>query len=468
MVGSPTDYVVSVRNNGLNDQSVFDVKLILAPNTELGTVPGTAISNNQINDYVITWTPQAGMEGPQNIFGRVVLANDENPANDDSAMLPVDVQESQTGIQGYVRDINGNPLFNAQILIEELQVVQYTGNNGFYQFLNVPVGTYSCTATINDYDDNTQTGIIVTQDVLTNVDFTMTQGSVLRGVVYDQNNNVVDGATVEIAELTLSTVTDDQGAYTFVQVTPGTYTVNASKDGYIDVSETNVVIAADTVVDLDLVLNEYGHLTVNITTNLNSPAGAVVELTDGTNTYTETSDDTGVVLLNEVLPGTYSLTASMADCNTHEQANIVIVNGDNTPIDVTLNEELIAPTNVTWHSDQGGYLSWSHGDRLFDTRGNNDDVLAGGQGYNDKNSQNGNDERQLINFRVEIDLFNQTTQDTFLTVTGFEDNEALTAIVTAVYETGTASAPAYDFNFVVGNDDEDNASLITETQRQLS
>ena len=45
MVGSPSDYTISVRNNGLNAQSTYDVKLMLAPNTELGTIAGTAIAS---------------------------------------------------------------------------------------------------------------------------------------------------------------------------------------------------------------------------------------------------------------------------------------------------------------------------------------------------------------------------------------------------------------------------------------
>ncbi len=461
MVGSPSDYTISVRNNGLNTQSTYDVKLMLAPDTELGTVAGTTIANNQILDYVITWTPQNGMEGNQNIFGKVVLANDEGPGNDNSAPLPVDVQPSQTGIQGYVRDINGNPLFNAQVLIEELQTVQYTGNNGFYQFLNVPVETYTVTASLTNYDNNTQTNVVVTQDNLTNVDFTMTQGAILMGTVYDHANVEVAGALVEIEQLAITTTTDAQGNYTFVQVTPGTYTVNATKDGYIDQTESNVVIAADATVDLDIILNEYGHFTVNITTNLSSPAGAVVELTDGTNTYTETSDDTGVVLLSEVLPGTYNLTASLPDCNIHEQQNIVIVNGDNTPVDVTLDEILIAPTNVQWLNNDR-ILVWQHGDRLYGTRTDGESALVEGSSYVERDSDNEEDERQFMYFRVEIDIINQTTSDTFFTVTGFNIGEQLTATITAVYETGTAAAPDFDFTFEEVANDPDDVNLVTE------
>ncbi len=461
MVGSPSDYTISVRNNGLNTQSTYDVKLMLAPDTEIGSIAGTTIAHDQISDFVITWTPQAGMEGAQSIFGKVVLANDEAPGNDASASLPINVQASQTGIQGYVRDINGNPLFNAQVLIEDLQTVQYTANNGFYQFLNVPVDTYSVTASLTNYDDNTQTGIVVTQDNLTNVDFTMTQGAILMGTVYDHANVEVAGATVEIEQLALTTTTDAQGNYTFVQVTPGTYTVNTTKDGYIDQTEANVVIAADATVDLDIILNEYGHFTVNITTNLSSPSGAIVELTDGTETYQETADDTGVVLLNEVLPGTYSLTVSLADCNTVEQENVVIVNGNNTPVDVTLNEVLVAPTNIQWLNNQR-LLVWQHGDRLFGTRANGETTLVEGTSYNDKDSDVDKNERAFMYFRVEIDIINQTTTDTSFSVTGFSIGEQLTARITAVYETGTAAAADYDFTFGDVATDPEDVNLVTE------
>ncbi len=88
-VGTPANYIVSVRNRGSNAQTVYQVKLVTSTGTELASVPGTAILANQSLDFTLSWTPTT--QGPLILRGRVVLAGDENPNNDQSPPLNVTV-----------------------------------------------------------------------------------------------------------------------------------------------------------------------------------------------------------------------------------------------------------------------------------------------------------------------------------------------------------------------------------------
>ncbi len=88
-VDTPTIYTVTVRNRGSNPQSNYQVKLVTSAGAELASVAGTALTPGQVVDFPITWTPQA--QGPLTLRGKVVLAGDENPNNDQSQLLSITV-----------------------------------------------------------------------------------------------------------------------------------------------------------------------------------------------------------------------------------------------------------------------------------------------------------------------------------------------------------------------------------------
>ncbi|MGC9361785.1 MAG: carboxypeptidase regulatory-like domain-containing protein, partial [Candidatus Syntrophosphaera sp.] len=92
--GEEYDYTISVKNRGLNPQTTYSVKLYV-DDVEAGTVAGVAIQPNETLTFDIPWTPAS--EGPAVLYGKVVLAGDENPDNDQTPDLDVTVQP--TGVQ---------------------------------------------------------------------------------------------------------------------------------------------------------------------------------------------------------------------------------------------------------------------------------------------------------------------------------------------------------------------------------
>ncbi len=89
-VGTAATYSVRVRNNGTNDQTTYTVKLMGPNNTELASVAGPAINSQQTLEVELTWTPTTA--GETSVYGKVELAGDEIPQNDQTAPITLNVQ----------------------------------------------------------------------------------------------------------------------------------------------------------------------------------------------------------------------------------------------------------------------------------------------------------------------------------------------------------------------------------------
>ena len=90
--GITTDYDITIKNNGINTQTNYQVKLFTAGDVEVASVNGPTIESMEILQVAIPWTPT--QTGPTYLYGKVVLANDEIPQNNQTANYPVDVQAS--------------------------------------------------------------------------------------------------------------------------------------------------------------------------------------------------------------------------------------------------------------------------------------------------------------------------------------------------------------------------------------
>ncbi|MDZ4122004.1 MAG: hypothetical protein U1C33_06255, partial [Candidatus Cloacimonadaceae bacterium] len=88
-VGMATNYTVAVRNRGTAVQNTYQVQIVTSTGTVLASVAGQTIQPNQVIEYTIPWTP--AVEGAIVIRGKTVLANDQNPQNDQSPPLNVTV-----------------------------------------------------------------------------------------------------------------------------------------------------------------------------------------------------------------------------------------------------------------------------------------------------------------------------------------------------------------------------------------
>ncbi|MFA5559219.1 MAG: carboxypeptidase regulatory-like domain-containing protein, partial [Methanofastidiosum sp.] len=88
-INSTVNYTITVKSLCADPVSNYTVKLMKAPNTMIASVPGTTINFLQELQFTMPWTPNE--EGGFQLFGRVEMAGDENPNNDNSPMLDVTV-----------------------------------------------------------------------------------------------------------------------------------------------------------------------------------------------------------------------------------------------------------------------------------------------------------------------------------------------------------------------------------------
>jgi len=91
-VNSTASYAISVKNYSQTAVSNYTVKLMQEGDVEIGSVAGTSIDPQEVLSFNIDWTPT--VTGETYLYGKVVMAGDENPANDESAPLTVTVMES--------------------------------------------------------------------------------------------------------------------------------------------------------------------------------------------------------------------------------------------------------------------------------------------------------------------------------------------------------------------------------------
>ena len=71
---------------------------------------------------------------------------------------------------------------------------------------------------------------------------------VLRGTINDADTSLpIEGATVSIPALELTAVADSEGVYSIEDITPGTYTVDFSAEGYQSQTVEDFEIGEETV-----------------------------------------------------------------------------------------------------------------------------------------------------------------------------------------------------------------------------
>ncbi len=172
----------------------------------------------------------------------------------------------------------------------------------------------------------------------------------IEGYVYNEENQPLENATVQILEAGATTNTDNQGYFHFGNITPDIYSLKASYQGYNPQTITDVEVVEDstTTVQFNLVPLTSASISGHVVGS-DAPdtplAGAQVTLT-GFADYNTTTDDNGDFVFPQVYCGhTYQLTVSYSGYSDYTDT----VDFGNDPLDlgtITLNEIAYPPANV--------------------------------------------------------------------------------------------------------------------------
>lgn len=85
-----------------------------------------------------------------------------------------EVDEATLGtISGRVTDDSGNPIADAEVIVEGTTLSATTDENGDYTIADVPVGTHTVTASADGYEPASQDDIEVNEDETSTVDFAL-------------------------------------------------------------------------------------------------------------------------------------------------------------------------------------------------------------------------------------------------------------------------------------------------------
>jgi N-acetylneuraminic acid mutarotase len=151
----------------------------------------------------------------------------------------------------------------------------------------------------------------------------------LQGTVTDSvTTNPIAGATINVAPLGASTVTDGSGHYT-ITLPVGTYDVSASAFGYTTETQNGVAITDGGTTTADFALDPApsGTLSGTVRDGDSNPVANATVTIHGTPIPPATTDASGHYSFASVPNGTYSVTAEAGRCNTPD-TETVNVSGD--------------------------------------------------------------------------------------------------------------------------------------------
>ena len=159
----------------------------------------------------------------------------------------------------------------------------------------------------------------------------------IAGTVIDGWSDPIPQAIITVTPGGYTTTSDNRGQYELENLPTGTYTVSASKNGYVSQARQGVVISAGTtnLDDFELVQTENGAISGVVTSAVGNPLSDVLlELTPGD--YQARSAADGTYLIREVAPATYTLQATKTGFVKGIQSAVEINSGETTMVNFSL------------------------------------------------------------------------------------------------------------------------------------
>ena len=246
------------------------------------------------------------------------------------------VLTSQTGsISGFVYNsathlgLNGT---NISVRIGNSVILVSSSTNGSYQFDNVPPGTYAVTATKIGFYSNTTTGVKVTRENQTALYFNLTEKpTLLRGAVRSGTLLLVR-ANISVVGTMFYNLSGPDGTYRITNLTAGTYTVQASRPGYVTALFVEVIgPGEEKELNVNLAAIPGAILRGVVSTIVGDVKVPLVDVKVTLVTTNITQNSTSTNILGEfaftgLLPGNYTVLFERADYRPMQVSDIAVTN----------------------------------------------------------------------------------------------------------------------------------------------
>lgn len=220
-----------------------------------------------------------------------------------------------------------------------------TDTSGNFRIDGIEPGSYTLAAYRTGFvraTSNAGVVFVIEGDTLQQASLTMTPASPgsITGKVTDSSGAGVQSAAVNFTSTdgqNYSTQTDSNGNYTLGSVSPATYTGTATKTGFTSQTPAPVVIASNTPVVVNFVLQPGpGTLTGRVLDPSGNPInGASVFVSSGSPAAviaTLTTDATGTYTTTTLKGGSYTLTATATGFGTSNAVPVVVTGGATTTV----------------------------------------------------------------------------------------------------------------------------------------
>lgn len=245
-------------------------------------------------------------------------------------------------ISGTVTNGSGGAIQSATITVQDGSGNFYTtssGQSGSYA-IEVPQGSYTVKADNDSYAPSSINAVSVSVGLTTTQDFTLKDAAIISGTITDQNGNSISGATVSAWDSNFEnfqqTTTDNQGNYE-LEVSNGSYTVEASKSGYASTQKTGVQAIEGQTTTQDIQFQQAATVTGTVTDSQGNALGStkVVVHDSGYQTYQATQTNAQGQYSIQVQEGNYTIRAEK-DGYAREETQVDLTAGQTSTNDFSL------------------------------------------------------------------------------------------------------------------------------------
>jgi len=249
-------------------------------------------------------------------------------------------------LSGTVTDKNGRALSGVLITIDGLKsqsATAFTDSTGFYQFTGLAFDTYTVTPFLEGYGFTPpfQNVTIASADAeknKTNINFVATLGYQISGQITDVNRQGLQGVTVILTggpqNIPQSAETDKNGAYSFLELDNGTYTVTPSfNDFEFNPPAKTVTIASASALNVDFTAATGSNISGYVLVGNTPLKGVSINLIDNRSlkdiAQSAQTDDFGFYVLIGVPDGIYTVKPVLAGYGFSPESQILtVINAD--------------------------------------------------------------------------------------------------------------------------------------------
>ncbi len=299
------------------DAALSNVNVYTLPATSYVTTDSTGaykIDNVEPGEYSIT----AAKRGYDSLSVSISVIAGKNTFADFILQKTDSTANLRYGtIEGVTLDAeSGTPITNVNLYSIPATVVLVSGNNGQFTFSNLDPGSYSIVAKKLGYDStvinlNVTAGFAATANILmsrTDTTITPTTGSLNGNVIDAVTGNPIQNAEISTDPSSTLIFTDNQGNFTFENLSPGSFTISVSKNYYNNVSASvNIVAGQTTRADFAL-MPTVGKIDGSVIDSAGIPIKDVI-ITTTPQTGSYITDSTGSFQIENVPVGAVTISA---------------------------------------------------------------------------------------------------------------------------------------------------------------